>query len=107
VTNIYQGFTYKMAAKINWHRYGTIITSLTPYVFPPRTQLGARTAHPRLDLRREARRIRRSGNELDKWRRGMVKQHRAGFKCVEALGRIVIRGPYPPSNAIIYMHLQL
>jgi len=32
---------------------------------------------------------------------------RAGFKCVEALGRIIIRGPYPPSNAIIYMHLQL
>ena len=31
----------------------------------------------------------------------------AGFKCVEALGRIIIRGPYPPSNAIIYMHLQL
>jgi len=23
VTNIYQSFTYKMAAKINWHRYGT------------------------------------------------------------------------------------
>jgi len=32
---------------------------------------------------------------------------RAAFKCVEALGRIIIRGPYPPSNAIIYMHLQL
>jgi len=31
----------------------------------------------------------------------------AGFKCVEALGKIIIRGPYPPSNAIIYMHLQL
>jgi len=31
----------------------------------------------------------------------------AGFMCVEALGRIIIRGPYPPSNAIIYMHLQL
>ena len=31
----------------------------------------------------------------------------AGFKYVEALGRIIIRGPYPPSNAIIYMHLQL
>jgi len=26
---------------------------------------------------------------------------------VEALGRIIIEGPYPPSNAIIYMHLQL
>ena len=38
------------------------------------------------------RRIKRGGNELDKWRRGMVKQHRAGFKCVEALGRIIIRG---------------
>ena len=25
-------------------------------------------------------------------------------KCVEALGRIIIRGPYPSSNAIIYMH---
>jgi len=23
VTNISQRFTYKMAAKINWHRYGT------------------------------------------------------------------------------------
>jgi len=34
-------------------------------------------------------------------------ERRAGFKCVEALGRIIIRGPYPPSNAIIYMHLQL
>ena len=31
----------------------------------------------------------------------------AGFKCVEALGRIIIRGAYPPSSAIIYMHLQL
>jgi len=33
----------------------------------------------------------------------------AEFKYVEALGRIIIlfRGPYPPSNAIIYMHLQL
>ena len=30
--------------------------------------------------------------------------HRAGFKCVGALGRIIIRGPYAPSNAIIYMH---
>jgi len=29
----------------------------------------------------------------------------AGFKYVEALGRIIIRGPYPPSNVIIYMHL--
>jgi len=29
---------------------------------------------------------------------------RAGCKCAEALGRIIIRGP---SNAIIYMHLQL
>ena len=34
-------------------------------------------------------------------------QHRAGFKCVEAMGRIIIRGPYPPSSAIIYMHVQL
>ena len=23
VTNIYQSFTYKMASKINWHRYET------------------------------------------------------------------------------------
>ena len=30
-----------------------------------------------------------------------VHAHRAGFKCVEALGKIIIRGPYPPSNAII------
>lgn len=30
----------------------------------------------------------------------------AGFKCMEALGRIIISGPYPPSNAVIYMHLQ-
>jgi len=31
----------------------------------------------------------------------------AGY--VEALGRIIIAGPYPPSgsNAIVYMHLQL
>ena len=32
---------------------------------------------------------------------------RTGFKCVEALRRIIIRpiirGPYPPLNAIIYM----
>jgi len=33
VTNIYKSFTYKMAAKINWHRYGTIITSLSSYVW--------------------------------------------------------------------------
>jgi len=32
VTNISQSFTYKMAAKINWRRYGTIITSLSPSV---------------------------------------------------------------------------
>jgi len=31
----------------------------------------------------------------------------AGFKYVEALGRIIIGGPYPVLNAIIYMHLQL
>jgi len=34
-------------------------------------------------------------------------QPRAGFKCAEALGRIITRGPYPPPNAIIYIHLQL
>ena len=33
-----------------------------------------------------------------------IQLRRAGFKCVEARGRIIIRGPYPPSNAIIYMH---
>ena len=33
MTNISQGFTYKMAAKIDRHRYGTIITSLSPYVY--------------------------------------------------------------------------
>ena len=33
VTNISQSFTYKMAIKINWHRYETIITSLSPYVW--------------------------------------------------------------------------
>jgi len=41
---------------------------------------------------------------------GCLAYTRAGFKCVEALGKAIIRGPYPPlkaSNAIIYMHLQL
>jgi len=28
------------------------------------------------------------------------ERNRAGFKCVEALGRIIVRGPYPPSNAV-------
>jgi len=37
----------------------------------------------------------------------LVQDGRAGFKCVEAVGRIIIRGPYPSSDAIIYMHLQL
>ena len=37
---------------------------------------------------------------------GTPLRPRAGFKCVEALGRIIIRGHYPPSNGIIYMHLQ-
>jgi len=36
-----------------------------------------------------------------------VGPNRAGFKCVEALGRIIVRGLYPPSNDIIYIHLQL
>jgi len=31
----------------------------------------------------------------------------AGFKYVETLSRIIIGGPYPPSNAIICMHLLL
>ena len=34
-----------------------------------------------------------------------AKYARAVFKCVEALGRIIIRGSYPPSNPIVYMHL--
>ena len=29
VTNICQSFTYKMAAKFNWHRYGTIYITVT------------------------------------------------------------------------------
>jgi len=37
----------------------------------------------------------------------MAAPARAGFKCVEALGRIIIRGPYPLSNAIIYMHVYM
>jgi len=32
MTNISQSFTYKMAAKINRNRYGTIFTSLSLYV---------------------------------------------------------------------------
>jgi len=32
-------------------------------------------------------------------------QRSAGLKYVEALGRIIIGGPYPPSNAIMYVHL--
>jgi len=39
--------------------------------------------------------------------RPSVTSLRAGFKCVEALGRIIIRGPYPPSNGPSYTHLQL
>jgi len=31
-------------------------------------------------------------------------QYTAGIQRVEALGRIIIRGPYPPSDAIIYIH---
>jgi len=31
----------------------------------------------------------------------------ARFKYVDALGKIITGDPYPPSNAIIYMHLQL
>ena len=30
VTNIYQSFTYKMAAKIKWHRYGTKLRHCRP-----------------------------------------------------------------------------
>jgi len=30
VTNIYQSFTYKMTAKINWHRYGTKLRHCHP-----------------------------------------------------------------------------
>jgi len=36
-----------------------------------------------------------------------IRRHRATGPRVEALGRIIIRGAYPPSNAIIYTHLQL
>ena len=32
-TNTSRSFTYKKAAIINWHRYGTIITPLSPYVY--------------------------------------------------------------------------
>jgi len=28
VTNIYQSFTYTMAAKINWHRHGTKLSEV-------------------------------------------------------------------------------
>ena len=31
-------------------------------------------------------------------------QYIAGIQRLEALGRIIIRGPYPPSDAIIYIH---
>jgi len=34
--------TYKMAAKINWHRYGMIITSLSPNVYIHRHTWGDR-----------------------------------------------------------------
>jgi len=33
VTNISQSFTYKMAAKINWHRYGTELRQCHPIYF--------------------------------------------------------------------------
>ena len=33
VTNIYQSFTYKMAAKINWHRYGTKLRHCHPVYY--------------------------------------------------------------------------
>ena len=39
--------------------------------------------------------------------RFQARRNSAGFKRVEALGRIIIRGPYPPSDATIYVHLQL
>ena len=41
----FSDFAYKMAAKINWHRYGTIITSLSPYVYR-----GRRTDWPKRTL---------------------------------------------------------
>jgi len=31
-SDIYQSFTYKMAAKINWHRYGTKLFHSHPMV---------------------------------------------------------------------------
>ena len=33
MTDIYQSFTYKMAAKINWHRHGTKLSHLHRYVY--------------------------------------------------------------------------
>ena len=30
VTNIFQGFTYRIAAKVNWHRYGTKLRHCHP-----------------------------------------------------------------------------
>ena len=33
MTSISQSFTYKIATKINWRRYETIITSLSPYLY--------------------------------------------------------------------------
>jgi len=38
---------------------------------------------------------------------GKVVPISAGFKYVEALGKVIIGGPYPPSDAVNYMHLQL
>jgi len=50
VTTISKSFTYKMAAKINWHRYGTIITSLSPCVYSAFSALtllvGRQEGHP-------------------------------------------------------------
>jgi len=40
VTSLYQSFTYKMAAKTSWHRYGTKLRHCHPiYVYRTRNQL--------------------------------------------------------------------
>ena len=47
VTTISKSFTYKMAAKINWHIFKTIITSLSPSAFSALTLLvGRQEGHP-------------------------------------------------------------
>jgi len=46
VTNISESFTYKMAAKINWHRYGTKLRHYHPMCsLPTLTQQKCRRRH--------------------------------------------------------------